>query len=87
MSQRSAASRLNSSSGIRRNLFHHHLSRRPTTSSTSTSASTLQAPSEQDTSDIVARDKNGDYEIGDPLVTPDDIPEEVKDEALEEEST
>jgi len=53
---------------VRRNLFHQHLSRRPTTSSTSTSAETLRLDiePESDSSDIVIRDKNGEFEIGDP---------------------
>ncbi|RDW89528.1 UPF0220 protein [Coleophoma cylindrospora] len=56
------------STGVRRNLFHQHLSRRPTTSSTSTSAETLRLDLEPDsgTSDIVIRDKNGDIQICDP---------------------
>ncbi|KAL3427096.1 hypothetical protein PVAG01_00605 [Phlyctema vagabunda] len=54
--------------GVRRNLFHQHLSRRPTTSSTSTSAETLRLDLEPEsgTSDIVIRDKNGDIQICDP---------------------
>ena len=50
---------------VRRNLFHQHLSRRPTTSSTSTSAETLRLDNEHEseTSDIVIRDKNGDFEV------------------------
>ncbi|RFU26882.1 hypothetical protein B7463_g9440, partial [Scytalidium lignicola] len=56
--------------GVRRNLFHHHLSRRPTTASTSTSAETLRLDidPEVETSDIVIRDKNGDFDIGEPPV-------------------
>jgi len=58
--------------GVRRNLFHQHLSRRPTTSSTSTSAETLRLETEpeSETSDIVIRDKNGDFELGDPPIQP-----------------
>ncbi|KAH8821549.1 hypothetical protein F5884DRAFT_745864 [Xylogone sp. PMI_703] len=57
-----------STTGVRRNLFHHHLGRRPTTASTSTSAETLRLDidTEVGTSDIVIRDKNGDFDIGDP---------------------
>jgi len=64
---------------VRRNLFHQHLtSRRPTTSSTSTSAETLRldTEAESETSDIVIRDKNGDYELGDPPIPPLDDQEE-----------
>ena len=77
------------STGVRRNLFHQHLSRRPTTSSTSTSAETLRLDIEPDfdSSEIVIRDKNGDFEIEDPSIEPFDDPEEGGGgDALEEES-
>jgi hypothetical protein len=66
--QAASGSTTSRSTGVRRNLFHGQLSRRPTTSSTSTSAETLRLDVEpgSDTSDIVIRDKNGDFEIGDP---------------------
>jgi len=75
--------------GVRRNLFHQHLSRRPTTSSTSTSAETLRLDVEADseTSDIVIRDKNGDFEVGDPPILELDEQEETgNQEAQEDES-
>lgn len=75
--------------GVRRNLFHQHLSRRPTTSSTSTSAETLRLDVEVDseTSDIVIRDKNGDFEVGDPPIPELDEQEETgNQEAQEDES-
>lgn len=52
--------------GVRRNLFHRDLIRRPTTSSTSTSAETLRldAEPERGTEDIVIRDQNGDFDVG-----------------------
>ncbi|KAF4628493.1 hypothetical protein G7Y89_g9655 [Cudoniella acicularis] len=67
-----------STGGVRRNLFHHQLSRRPTTSSTSTSAETLRLDidHESDTSEIVIRDKNGEFEIGDPPMQSFDDQEE-----------
>ncbi|KAH6684118.1 hypothetical protein B0J14DRAFT_663908 [Halenospora varia] len=67
-----------STQGIRRNLFQATLSRRPTTSSTSTSAETLRLDidHESDTSDIVIRDKNGEFEIGDPPMQSFDEQEE-----------
>lgn len=81
--RRPAASSTSSSSraapGVRRNLFHQHLSRRPTTSSTSTSTETLRLDiePESDSSEIVIRDKNGEYEIGDlPMTAYDDEHEE-----------
>jgi hypothetical protein len=74
--------------GVRRNLFHHHLSRRPTTSST-TSAETvrLDMEVESESSDIVIRDKNGDYETGDPPIPAlDDQEEPGNQDAQEDES-
>ena len=78
-----------STNNVRRNLFHQHLSRRPTTSSTSTSAETLRldVEPESDTSDIVIRDKNGEFEIGDPPMQSFDEQEEGGNgDALEDES-
>jgi hypothetical protein len=76
--------------GVRRNLFHQHLSRRPTTSSTSTSAETLRLDNDHatDTSDIVVRDQNGDFDIGDPPAAPpmDEPGQEVHIELEEDES-
>ncbi|KAI9859353.1 MAG: hypothetical protein M1813_006690 [Trichoglossum hirsutum] len=79
MSTRSTTSR-SGAPGVRRNLFHHHLSRRPTTSSTSTSASTLPASPEDTSADIVIRDKNGNYQVEIPL-----MPEERQQETMEKE--
>ncbi|TVY64265.1 hypothetical protein LSUE1_G004378 [Lachnellula suecica] len=72
---------------VRRNLFHHQLSRRPTTSSTSTSAETLRLDiePEPDNSDIVIRDKNGEFEIGDPPMQSFDEKEEGGEDAHEDE--
>jgi len=86
--RRHAASSSSSSrtTGVRRNLFHQHLSRRPTTSSTSTSAETLRLDTghESENSDIVIRDQNGDFEIGDlPMESADD-PEEGPDQDARE---
>jgi hypothetical protein len=74
--------------GVRRNLFHQHLSRRPTTSSTSTSAETLRLDTgESENSDIVIRDQNGDFEIGDlPMESADDPEEMGPEDAREDES-
>lgn len=77
------------STGVRRNLFHHQLSRRPTTSSTSTSTETvrLDIEHESDTSDIVIRDKNGEFEIGDPpMQSLDEQEEGGNDDAQEDQS-
>ncbi|KAF8865956.1 hypothetical protein BDZ45DRAFT_668364 [Acephala macrosclerotiorum] len=87
--RRQAASSASSSSrtgGVRRNLFHQHLSRRPTTSSTSTSTETLRLDiePESDTSEIVIRDKNGEFGIEDlPMTSPDEH-EEGADEKEDE---
>lgn len=64
-SSRQAAPRTTTASGARRNLFSHALSRRPTASSTSgTSATTLQAAATpEENSDIIARDEHGNYQI------------------------
>ncbi|KAI0885290.1 uncharacterized protein GGS22DRAFT_141865 [Annulohypoxylon maeteangense] len=76
--------------GIRRNLFQSQLTRRPTptTSSSNTSAETLRLADVEvlsDTSDIVIRDKNGEFDVGDPPTPPPDDPEEdgVLDDAQE----
>lgn len=75
--------------GVRRNLFHQHLSRRPTShSSTSTSAETLRLDNEHEseTSDIVIRNKDGEFEIGDPQMQALDEQEEEEQVAQEHES-
>ncbi|KAI9052300.1 hypothetical protein LZ554_003654 [Drepanopeziza brunnea f. sp. 'monogermtubi'] len=76
--QATSSSSTTRAQGVRRNLFQQHLSRRPTTSSTSTSSETLRLDIEpdSDSSDIVIRDKNGDFEIEDPPIQPFDEPEE-----------
>ncbi|OCL09112.1 hypothetical protein AOQ84DRAFT_28502 [Glonium stellatum] len=71
MASRQPAPRTTTASGVRRNLFSHTLSRRPTTSSTSgTSATTLQVASEDANPDVVARDEHGNYQIEQPTMTP-----------------
>ncbi|KAI1214891.1 uncharacterized protein F4807DRAFT_404939 [Annulohypoxylon truncatum] len=67
--------------GIRRNLFQGQLTRRPTPTTTSSNASaeTLRLGDVEvlsDTSDIVIRDKNGEFDVGDPPTPPPDDPEE-----------
>jgi len=68
--QTSSSSR-STTAGVRRNLFHQHLSRRPTTSSTSTSAETLRLDNELESegSDIVVRDRNGEFEVAEPVAS------------------
>lgn len=65
MTTKPAASRTAASTtgNVRRNLFHHQLSRRPTSASTSTSGTTLQESMHDDSSDIVVRDRNGKYDV------------------------
>lgn len=71
MTSRQPVPRTTTASGVRRNLFSHSLSRRPTTSSTSgTSATTLQVASEEANADIVARDEHGNYLLEQPTMTP-----------------
>jgi len=86
-----------STTGVRRNLFQSHLSRRPTPtgstgtgtgtgggtitaapSSSSTSAETLRLDVDvlSDSSDIVIRDQNGEFEMGDPPTPPLDNPDD-----------
>jgi hypothetical protein len=76
--------------GVRRNLFHHQLSRRPTTSSTSTSAETLHLDTNEnddmDNSDIVIRNQNGEFEIGDPPMQSFDESEEGGGDTVDDES-
>ncbi|KAI0122882.1 hypothetical protein BJ170DRAFT_687593 [Xylariales sp. AK1849] len=77
----------NGATGVRRNLFQSQLTRRPTPTS-STSAETLRLDVEvlSDTSEIVIRDKNGEFEVGDWPPPPMDEPEEqALDEVLENE--
>lgn len=84
----SSSTNSRSTTAVRRNLFHQHLSRRPTTSSTSTSAETLRLDTghESETSDIVIRNKDGEFEIGDPQVQGLDEQEESGQDAQEDES-
>ncbi|KAF2841439.1 hypothetical protein M501DRAFT_1000657 [Patellaria atrata CBS 101060] len=51
--------RTTTASGVRRNLFSASLSRRPTTSSTSTSATTLHANEDETARDLIERDESG----------------------------
>ena len=62
-------------SSERRNLIHHSLSRRPT------SATTLQEGSQDESLDIVVKDRNGDFQVHVPLLPPLD-----EDQAQEEDS-
>jgi hypothetical protein len=71
MASRATSSRTGSTtSNVRRNLFHHHLSRRPASVSTSTSATTLETSSDANNSDIVSRDKDGNYEVETQTIPP-----------------
>ncbi|MCJ1485186.1 hypothetical protein MMC06_005360 [Schaereria dolodes] len=85
MASRQVSSRTtaNNSSHVRRNLFHHHLSRRPTSASTSTSATNLQDAARGSTSDIVMRDKNGNYQVHVPSMPAVDDEQPPEDEGKE----
>lgn len=77
----------NAGSSVRRNLFHHHLSRRPTSASTSTSATTLPESPQEDSSEIIVKDQSGNYDVQVPLLPPLDGEQAQDDEATEKEST
>lgn len=82
---RSAAT---STSSVRRNLFHHTLSRRPTSASTSTSTTTLQEGSQDESSEIVVKDCNGNYQVQVPHLPPlDEDQAQEEDSGNEKEST
>ena len=66
----SSRSIVGGTTNVRRNLFHHQLSRRPTSASTSTSGTTLQEPLHDDSSDIVMKDRNGNYQVHVPTLPP-----------------
>ena len=78
-----------SKTNVRRNLFHHQLSRRPTSASTSMSGSTLQEPLPDNSSDIVVKDRNGNYQVDIPLLPPldEEQMQEEDEAAIEKEST
>lgn len=70
MASRATSSRNGTTtSNVRRNLFHHHLSRRPASASTSTSATTFEVPTDSN-SDIVSRDQNGNYQVETQVIPP-----------------
>ena len=73
-------------SHVRRNLFHHHLSRRPTSASTSTSATTMQDTLQDNSSEIVIRDQNGDPSVQIPLLPPLEDDQAQDEETTEKES-
>ncbi|KAI0005169.1 hypothetical protein F4779DRAFT_633571 [Xylariaceae sp. FL0662B] len=74
--------------GVRRNLFQSQLTRRPTPTSSNNSAETLRLDVDvlSESSEIVIRDKNGEFEVGDPPTPPLDDPDEgALDDAQENE--
>ena len=70
-----------SNASVRRNLFHHHLSRRPTSASASTLAKDAHEANHDETNDIVAKDSDGNFQVLVPALPPleDD---ETQDEEL-----
>jgi hypothetical protein len=73
MASRQGPSRTNPASGVRRNLFHHSLNRRPvaSTSASASTTATVHVAAEQDSSsDIVARDEHGNYQLDQPSLAP-----------------
>lgn len=83
MTSKQAVSRPGSTNtaSVRRNLFHHQLSRRPTSSSTSTTATTLPESLHDDSSHIVVKDRNGKYDVQVPLLPPLDEKQAQEEEA------
>ncbi|KAI9741942.1 MAG: hypothetical protein M1834_000331 [Cirrosporium novae-zelandiae] len=78
MNTRSGSTR--STNPTSRNLFRHHLSRRPASAnSTTTSASTLQQSPEDNSNEIADRDRNGNYTVEVP-----EIPVTGEDEQLQQ---
>lgn len=82
MASRGPPSRTNLSqvSNVRRNLFSSQLSRRPTSTSTSSSTTTLHTLSYDSSSDVIVRDRNGNYQVG--ILS---IPPQEEEQAQEEE--
>ena len=82
MTTRSTSARQPSSnSNVRRNLFNH-LGRRPTTSS-STSATRIPETTHDDSTDIVLRDRSGNYQMQMPVLPAleeDQAPGEIEGE-------
>lgn len=74
-----------STTNVRRNLFHHQLSRRPTSASTSTSGTTLQESLHDDSSDIVVKDRNGNNQVQIPMLPPLDEDQAQEDDGTEKE--
>lgn len=58
--------------GVRRNLFHHQLSRRPPKQEglNAAASKSLQEPQQDDSLDIVGRDRNGNYHVEMPVLPP-----------------
>lgn len=71
--------------GVRRNLFHHQLSRRPTGASTSTTSTAQQRDSsKEEEAEIVVRNSDGNFAIRIPaLPTLDE--DQMADEAMSQE--
>ena len=90
MASRQPTSRLppTSTSQVRRALFHNNLSRRPTSASTSTSATTLhESPPDTSSSEIVVRNSEGDYQVTVPALSMEEGEETVDEEEKANEGT
>lgn len=73
MASREPPRRTTTASGVRRNLFQHTASRRPATTASSTSGTsvtTLQVAPEEANADIAVRDEHGNYQLEQPAMTP-----------------
>ena len=73
--------------GVRRNLFHHHLSRRPTGASTSSSSATQPRDGSKDEeAEIVARHSDGNFAVripSLPALDEDHLPDEAMSQERE----
>lgn len=90
MATRQPTSRLppSTTSQVRRALFHNTLSRRPTSASTSTSATTLlESPPDISSSEIVVRGPEGEYQVTVPVLAKEEGEQVVDEEEKANEGT
>lgn len=72
-----------SATGVRRNLFHHSLSRRPTggSSKSSTASTVAEEPAiHDDSAGIVVKDRNGNFQVTVPTLPPMDDEQAAEEE-------
>ena len=88
MAARPTSSRSNATNNpqVRRNLFHPHLSKRPTSAATSEATTVLESPPHDESSDIIIRDKHGNYQVQVPALPAVDDEQLPEDEGKEKAS-